>query len=80
MSQVQLSLSTGALQIFSEDARLIETIPFYTDVQLSNVYIHHINNKLFYFIKLFKVTYKEWIESNSPLAYLAKIIGTGNTI
>jgi hypothetical protein len=57
-SQVQLSLSTGALQIFSEDARLIETIPFYTDVQLSNIYIQHINNKLFYFIKLFKVTYK----------------------
>lgn len=58
MNQVQLSLTSNGLQIFSEDARLIETVNFYSDIQLSNIYIQTINNKVYYFIKLFKVTYK----------------------
>ena len=49
------------MKIHSEDmARIIDSVPFYSDVQLSQISLDQSNNnKVVYYVKLLKVTYKD---------------------
>ena len=51
---VQMNLSSGSLQIFSEDARLIDTVPLHLDEQLSKIYVDDSEDGVFYVIKLLR--------------------------
>ena len=44
----------GALQIFSEDARLIDTIHLHMDEQLSDVCLDQSEDGIFYVIKILR--------------------------
>ena len=49
------------MKIHSEDmARVIDSVPFYSDIQLSQICLDQSNNnKIVYYVKLLKVTYKD---------------------
>ena len=49
------------MKIHSEDmARVIDCVPFYSDIQLSQICLDQSNNnKIVYYVKLLKVTYKD---------------------
>ena len=58
---MSLSVAGSEMKIHSEDmARVIDSVPFYSDVQLSQICLDQSNsNKIVYYVKLLKVTYKD---------------------
>ena len=58
---MNLSVAGSEMKIHSEDmARVIDSVPFYSDIQLSQICLDQSNNnKIVYYVKLLKVTYKD---------------------
>jgi len=62
-AQVSLSIGAGSCQVHNDDqqrgGRVIESVPFYSDVQLSAICADYSSqHKIVYYVKLLKVTYK----------------------
>ena len=83
-AQVSLSIGAGSCQVHNDDqqrgGRVIESVPFYSDVQLSAICADYSSqHKIVYYVKLLKVTYKALVLLLSTYCTFSNQFQTGKS-